>query len=107
MQYLGRIENAVGKTVRATADGGDVFAILFTDETVLALRGEIDYESTVEWCCVGTLDDYVLWELGVIDDAEWKRRLEDKAKRKDDTERAEYERLKAKFGCSPAPDQAQ
>lgn len=99
-----KITDATEKTVSRVfrSDTGKRLAIFFTDGTFAALRASPGYESGDEEIEDDEPDDYDLREFGILSREEYDRRqreAQDKSRAAEECrQRAEYERLKARFG---------
>lgn len=97
------LSDAVGKTVAATLEDYDVAVIAFTDDTAVLIKGsETGYVYSSHESL--RLAPDALRKLGAYSDDEWaeierQREAQDAAQRKaaEARDRAEYEKLKARF----------
>jgi hypothetical protein len=92
-------EDCTGKTVVGVISSSDCLGFRFADDTYLFCRADMDVYGENPGIDAGAMpDDYEALSLGLIDDAEYERREAEAAARDVTRERAEYERLRAKFG---------
>lgn len=102
---LHSLEECVGKTVaRAEGDYGTEISLVFTDETYIWGITERIYEDECEVRFDAPITPTTRFTLGVITkeefDAETAAERQRIVERRAEDERAEFERLKAKFGNS-------
>jgi len=104
MKQLLKAEDLVGKTVAQAAiqTWDNWVGLRFTDDTYIIIEASQSYDSVdVEILGIGDVEDYKLRDLGVISEEELQTRTaREKARLEQsvlDRERAEFERLAAKF----------
>lgn len=90
-----------GRTIQSHTVSEDVLILKFTDGTHAILRAVVEYEDDISLEWKRHASPMELFEADVIDEATWKAIQAEKAamaeQAREAAERAEFERLRAKF----------